>query len=86
MRPQLVHDGVHVVHVKSILLVGGISLGQTLNQFIHGGLVVAGCGGEGVDGLLARGGVGVSCGNCDEVGDGIQQNELLHMLAQSYRI
>ena len=73
---QLVHDHIDSVHVTCIGL-GGVTFGQALVQLIHGGLVVADGGGESIDGLLAGSLVGVCCGESDEVGDGVEEDELI---------
>lgn len=54
-----------------------VAFRQTLEQLVQGGLVVAGGGGESIDGLLASGRVGVCCGESDKVRESVFAEELV---------
>lgn len=75
---QLVHNSIHSVHVTCVGL-GGVAFRQAFVQLIHSRLVVADSGGDGVDGLLAGSLVGVCSGESNEVGDGVEENELANV-------
>lgn len=77
MSAQLVHKRIDGIHVSGVDLVTRVTLGETLSHLVHGGLVVADCRRDSVDGLLANDGSGVRGGNGDELRKGVQDDKLL---------
>ena len=77
MSTELVHERIDGIHVSGVDLVTRVTLGETLSHLVHGGLVVADCRRDSVNGLLAYNGSGVRGGNGDELRKGVQDNELL---------
>lgn len=76
MGSQFVHNHIDSLHISGVDLLAGVSLGEMFHGFVHGGLVVANGGGNGIDGLLAGGGVGIRGGDGDESRDSVQNEEL----------
>lgn len=81
VRAQLVHNGVNAIHVSCIGLIARVAFGEVLHEFIHGGLVVAHCGREGVYSLLAGSRIGIGRGDGHERWDSVQDDQLYSQIS-----
>lgn len=73
---EFVHQGIDSRHIRRIDLFPSISFGKVLDELIHGGLIVADSGRDGVHCLLASGECRVRGGHGDEGWEDIENDEL----------
>lgn len=76
MSSQLVDDRVHRVHIAGVDLSARISFREMFHDLVHGWLVVADSGGDGIDSLLASGGGRIGGRHGYESWEGVHNHEL----------